>query len=146
MKISNLQYLLNRKMSSKNSKVAPTQVEGYEQQSEAPTKVVQLPSEEFYTVSQMMSKASKLVKMSKDLDTLYVMRERLNSMFYGTGEEPPKEFKAVDLIQSGSDGYRESEKFRVSNPETVTKIRALVSVDLSDRIEELEKSIVSFRI
>jgi hypothetical protein len=94
----------------------------------------------------MMTKASKLVKMSKDLDTLYVMRDRLNTMFFGTGEEAPKEFKAVDLIQAGSDGYRDSEKFRVSNPETVTKIRALVSVDLSDRIEELEKSIVAFRI
>lgn len=116
--------------------------------SETPAKVVVMETEA-KTVSQMLNKASGFIKNTKDLETLYAMRERFNILFFGTGEESPKEIKYVALVPvgGGSTSYRnEEESFKVIYPETVLKIRALVNVDLGQRIEELEKQIVGFKI
>lgn len=135
-------------MSNTNKKVAAVQVEGTAPTGEESTKVIQMETET-KTVSQMMNKASGLMKASKDLDGLYLQRERFNSMFFGLGEGDAQEIKHVFLqpASTENDTYlKEKDCFKVKNPATLVKIRAIVAIDMGEMIEDLENQIVNFKI
>ena len=132
-------------MSNTSKTVAPSQVESGAATSEAPTKVVQMDNGN-RTVDQVINMTAGLVKATRDLNTLYAMREKFNSLFFGTGDKDPKELKGVFLVPHSENRYGDDDSFKISNPETMLQIRALVGVGLSDRIEELENQIVAFKI
>lgn len=115
--------------------------------SEAPTKVVKMDSE-VLNVSTMISKANFFHRISRDLETLYSMHDRFNSMFFNPETLEGHEIKAVFLsLEDASERYVTQDKtFKVTNPETILKIRALVSLELANKITELENRVLTFTI
>jgi hypothetical protein len=132
-------------MSNKTAKVAPVQVEGMDAQSEESTKVIQLENTPV-TVSQKLQLAGSFTKACKTLETLYTKREAFNVLFYGTGSIEPNELEEILLVPVGCSGYKDEDIFRISNPETLQKVKTFVNLELSGKIEELENQIVNFKL
>lgn len=132
-------------MSNKNANIATPQVEKGAAKSEESTKVIQMETP-LSTVSQKLARGAIFSKMSKDIDLMYAQRERFNVLFFGTGDAEPQEIATVYLRPKNADSnyLKESEMFKVKNPETILKIRGIIATDLATMIEELETKIVNF--
>lgn len=132
-------------MKDRKPAAAPVEVETPAAASEAPTKVVQMETGA-KTVSFMLRRANEVAKKAKSLELLYALREKFNTLFANPESGQPSEISAVYLVTPSASRYNDDGSFKVTNPETIQKIRELVSLDLADRIEAMEQEILTYQL
>lgn len=132
-------------MRDKNQAAATGKVETPAAASEAPAKVVPMEME-VPTVSFMLMRANEVAKKAKNLECLYSMREKFNILFFNPETLQPSEISSVVLVTPDATRHSMDGTFKVTNPETIQKIRELVSLDLADRIEAMENELIHYKL